>query len=81
MEGESLAGLGDGARLMDHEASDVVAWSSGKLHSMARLRSRIGTPPSTLTEPSGCGRTPGTATSCSSVMSPTISSENVLERD
>ena len=30
--------------------------------------------PSTLTEPSGCGRTPGTATSCSSVMSPTISS-------
>ena len=27
---------------------------------MARLRSRIGTAPSTLTEPSGCGRTPGT---------------------
>ena len=48
--------------------------SSGSLQSIARLRSRIGTAPSTLTEPSGCGRTPGTATSCSSVMSPTISS-------
>ena len=38
----------------------VVASSSGRFQSMARLRSRIGTEPSTLTEPSGCGRTPGT---------------------
>ena len=33
----------------------VVASSSGRSQSMARLRSRIGTEPSTLTEPSGCG--------------------------
>ena len=52
----------------------VVASSSGRFQSMARLRSRIGTAPSTLTEPSGCGRTPGTGMSCSSEMSPTISS-------
>ena len=38
----------------------VVASSSGRSQSMARLRSRIGTEPSTLTEPSGCGRTPCT---------------------
>jgi hypothetical protein len=52
----------------------VVASSSGKCQSMARLRSRIGTEPSTTTEPSGWARTPATTTSCSSEMSPTISS-------
>ena len=38
----------------------VVASSSGRSQPMTRLRSRIGTEPSTLTEPSGCGRTPWT---------------------
>src|SRR5205085_2915015 len=52
----------------------VVASSSGMFQSIARLRSRMGTPPSTLTDPSGSGRTPGTAMSCSSEISPTISS-------
>src|SRR5439155_714200 len=42
---------------------------------MARLRSRIGTEPSTTTEPSGWARTPATTTSCSSEISPTISSK------
>src|SRR5665213_2285782 len=41
---------------------------------MTRLRSRMVTAPSTLIEPSGWRRTPGIAGSCSSVMSPTISS-------
>src|SRR3569833_3341377 len=52
----------------------VMASSSGSFQSIARLRSRIGTEPSTTTEPSGCARTPATTTSCSSEMSPTISS-------
>ena len=37
----------------------VVASSSGMFQSIARLRSRTGTAPSTLTEPSGSMRTPG----------------------
>ena len=52
----------------------VVASSSGRCQSIARLRSRIGTEPSTTTEPSGWARTPATTTSCSSEISPTISS-------
>ena len=75
MKGEALPHLGDRARLVDDEAGD-----GGRLLDPAssnpstRFRSRMVTAPSTLTEPSGCLRTPGMATSCSSVMSPTISS-------
>ena len=52
----------------------VVASSSGRCQFIARLRSRIGTEPSTTTEPSAWARTPATTTSCSSEISPTISS-------
>src|ERR1700743_781308 len=51
----------------------VVASSSGRFQSIARLRSRIGTEPSTTTEPSGWARTPATTTSCSSAICATLS--------
>ncbi len=52
----------------------VTAWSSGRSQSSARFRSRTVTSPSTLTQPSGWRRTPWTEVSCSSSISPTISS-------
>src|SRR5882672_2001036 len=58
---------------MTRPATVVASWS-GRCQSIARLRSRIGTEPSTTTEPSGWARTPATTTSCSSEISPTISS-------
>ena len=53
VEGEGLADFGNHPRLVDDQPGEVVASSSGRSQSKARLRSRIGTAPSTMKEPSG----------------------------
>jgi hypothetical protein len=59
VEDEHLFRLGDRARLVDDEAGDRRRLLVGQVQSIARLRSRIVTEPSTITEPSGCGARPG----------------------
>src|ERR1700746_1277494 len=75
VEGEGLAGLGDRARLVDDEPGDGRRFVVGQVPLQGAIEIADRNAPSTLTEPSGCGRTPGTAMSCSSEMSPTISSK------
>jgi len=53
VEGEALAYERNRARLVDDETGDGGGLLVRQIQSMARLRSRIVTAPSTLTEPSG----------------------------